>query len=274
MESEKAIFTPDKSHVAMTFAKGLKVLECFLFERTPLSNADISNMTGMPISTVRRFTQTLVSLDYLKISDAERRLRPGPALFDFGLSSLYQVNIRELVSPFMYSLAAFTKGTVRLGVKKGLKIVYLDSYHCSIDYATHESNPIDAPLATTCAGRALISRLPDKEKESLMIELKKIYGGMWSTVKSYIKASEDEINTYGFSAHEEGEYGETETVSVPILAGDLGVIVFSCSIPNNKQNKTAIKNDIGPRLLYTVSAIELLLSKKSKNSEELSCCRP
>ena len=68
---------------ATTLARGLSVLRAFRPSDDGLGNAEISERTGLPKSTVSRLTFTLQSLGYLTHAGRHDLYRPGPALLEF-----------------------------------------------------------------------------------------------------------------------------------------------------------------------------------------------
>lgn len=98
---------------ATTLARGLSVLRAFRSSDDGLGNADISERTGIPKSTVSRLTFTLQKLGYLTHARRHDRYRPGPALLALGNMASASISFVDLSSPLMQRLADET-GTLAL----------------------------------------------------------------------------------------------------------------------------------------------------------------
>ncbi|WP_235047610.1 IclR family transcriptional regulator [Limimaricola cinnabarinus] len=98
---------------ATTLARGLSVLRAFRPSDDGLGNAEISERTGLPKSTVSRLTFTLQSLGYLSHARRHDRYRPGPALLALGNVASASISFVELSGPIMQRVADET-GTLAL----------------------------------------------------------------------------------------------------------------------------------------------------------------
>jgi len=102
---------------ATTLARGLSVLRAFRPSDDGLGNAEISERTGLPKSTVSRLTFTLQSLGYLTHARRHDRYRPGPALLALGNVASASISFVELSGPIMQRVADETATLALLSVR-------------------------------------------------------------------------------------------------------------------------------------------------------------
>src|ERR1700744_129217 len=86
-------------------ARGLTVLRCIAAADSPLSNRELTELTGIPKPTVSRITATLVSAGFLfRLPDSERFVLTSSVL-ELSNGFLRNFDIRARARPFLIRLA-------------------------------------------------------------------------------------------------------------------------------------------------------------------------
>src|SRR3990172_4226718 len=116
---------------ATTLARGLEVLRCFTPLEPMLGNKEISVRTGLPKPTVSRLTYTLTKLGYLRHNMRLGKYQLGSAVLSIGYPLLASMSIRQIARPFMKELADHTNGSVSMGMRDRLNVVYVETCRSS-----------------------------------------------------------------------------------------------------------------------------------------------
>jgi len=112
---------------ATTLARGLEVLRCFTPMEPMLGNKEISVRTGLPKPTVSRLPSTLTKLGYLRHNMRLGKYQLGSAVLSIGYPLLASMSIRQIAQPFMKELADYCNGSVNMGIRDRLNMVYVEA---------------------------------------------------------------------------------------------------------------------------------------------------
>ncbi len=252
-------FTDDRQF-ATTLARGLEVLHCFNPRDTQLGNAQLTARTGMSKATISRYTYTLVRLGYLRINRISGKYQLGPAVLSLAYPLLASLNVRQIARPFMRELANQVRGSVSLGMRDRLNVVYLESSRSSMAVNYPPDVGLSFPVSRTAMGRALLAAYSRQERESLLNEIRVKTPGDWETFGVRIEESIQEYYECGFCSSYGDLRQEIHAVAVPMRAmADGEILVFNCGVQSFQLNDRQLKSDIGPRLVSMVRSIEASL---------------
>lgn len=121
----------DDRQFAITLAPGMDILRCFTAVRPVMSNAELAEQTGLSRPTISRFTYPLSRLGYLRNDPATGRYPLGPAVISLGYPLLASLSVRQTARPMMNELARATRGSVSMGIRDRLSIVYVETSRAS-----------------------------------------------------------------------------------------------------------------------------------------------
>src|SRR5690242_18072960 len=145
----------DRSFV-VALSRGLDVLRAFRPNDGLLGNQEIVERTGLPKPTVSRLTYTLTKLGYLTHVERLGKYQLAPATLALGYSALANMRIRQLARGAMQELADYTGGSVALGTRDRLDLIYVEHCRSKRGMMLRLSLGSRIPIATTAMGRALI----------------------------------------------------------------------------------------------------------------------
>ena len=241
-------------------ARGLEVLSCFHPSDRYLGNQEISKRTKLPKSTVTRLTYTLAELRYLNFSTTHNKYCLGHAVIGLGYAKLGQMDIRRISRPLMQALAEHTQGSVNLGIRDQLEMIYVDTYRNTSTFTVQLDVGSQIPIATTSMGRAYLCALPEDERAELMDQIRASDEQNWPAVKEGIEEAMEAYKEFGYCTSLGNWRTEVHAAAVPLVQEDGSIIVFSCSGASFQMSKQIIESDIGPRLLNLVGNVRTALS--------------
>src|SRR6188508_2881545 len=242
---------------ATTLARGLEVLRCFTPLEPLLGNKEISVRTGLPKPTVSRLTYTLTKLGYLRHNMRLGKYQLGSAVLSIGYPLLASMNVRQVARPLMKELADYCNGSVSMGVRDRLSMVYVESCRSGNGIATLPDIGTSVPIAQAAIGRAFLAVCTPPEREALLNQMKVKEPDMLRKYKPQIDKAVDDVRARGFCVSLGELRREVHAVGVPMRRTiDGEVVAFNCSVPAFMLKKNQIEEDIGPRLVQMVRNIE------------------
>ena len=242
-------------------ARGLEVLRAFTPSEGLLGNGEIVERTGLPKPTVSRLTYTLTKLGYLAHVERLGKYQLAPATLALGYSALANMRIRQIARGAMQELADYTGGSVALGTRDRLDLIYVEHCRSKRGMMLRLSLGSRIPIATTAMGRALIAGLPETERDWLMGYLKRQDGKRWPRVRAGIERAIDDLATRGFTMSLGEWERDINAVGAPLIMSDgTGAFAFNCGAPSFQFTRERLESDIGPRLVNMVRNVEVDLS--------------
>jgi len=250
----------DDRQFAATLARGLEVLHCFTPRDTQLGNAELAARTGMAKATVSRFTYTLVRLGFLRINRVSGKYQLGPAVLSLGYPLLSSLNIRQIARPFMKELADSVRGSVSLGMRDRLSVVYVESSRGDPPRIQPPDVGLSYPVARTAMGRALLAAYSREDRDALINEIKVKTPEDWKSFQGQITESIRDYQRHGFCVSYGDLRREVHAVAVPMRSmADGTILVFNCGVSAFLLSEGQLTGDIGPRLVSMVRSVEAML---------------
>jgi DNA-binding IclR family transcriptional regulator len=244
---------------ATTLARGLEVLRCFTPTEPMLGNKEISVRTGLPKPTVSRLTYTLTKLGYLRHNMRLGKYQLGSAVLSIGYPLLASMSIRQIARPFMKELADYVNGSVNMGIRDRLNMVYVEACR-SGNLTTLPDIGTSVPIAQSVIGRAFLYACTPPERESVLNQMKVKEPEMLRRFQPAITKSLEEIRSRGFCVSTGELRREVHAVGVPMRRNvDGEIVTFNCGVPAFMVKKGQLEDDFGPRLVSMVRNIEAAL---------------
>ena len=245
---------------ATTLARGLEVLRCFTPLEPLLGNKEISVRTGLPKPTVSRLTYTLTKLGYLRHNMRLGKYQLGSAVLSIGYPLLASMNVRQVARPLMKELADYCNGSVSMGVRDRLNMVYVECCRSGNGITTLPDIGTSVPISQSVIGRAFLAACTPPEREAVLNQMKVKEPETHRKFRPSIDKSLDDIRARGFCASMGELRREVYGVGVPMRRTVDGEIVsFNCAVPAFMVRKGQLEEDLGPRLVAMVRNIEASL---------------
>ena len=244
---------------ATTLARGLEVLRCFTPVEPMLGNKEISVRTGLPKPTVSRLTYTLTKLGYLRHNMRMGKYQLGSAVLSIGYPLLASMSIRQIARPFMKELADYANGSVNMGIRDRLNMVYVEACR-SGNLTTLPDIGTSIPIAQSVIGRAFLYACTPPEREAVLNQMKVKEPETLRKYKAQIDKSLQDIRGRGYCVSTGELRREVHAVGVPMRRSvDGEIVTFNCGVPAFMLKKGQLEDDLGPRLVAMVRNIEATL---------------
>jgi len=242
---------------ATTLARGLEILRCFTPEGPILGNKDLAERTGLPKPTVSRFTYTLSRLGYLKADHISSKYQLGPAVLAIGYPLLATIMLRQLARPAMKELADYAGGSVSMGIRDRLNIVYVETSRSSSMFSRQLSDiGLSQPIAATAIGRAYLAACTPADREAILNEIRIKTPEAWERHGRKITQSLSDYEKLGFCMSAGDLRRDVHAVGVPLRVMSTGdIVVFNCALQSFLVKPGQIRSDIGPRLAAMVRGL-------------------
>ena len=152
--------TPSSSRGRPTaLGKMVAVVEALAEQRR---TSEIARMTGLPVSTVHRILQELVSVGWAR-EDGDRGYLLGARVLTLAARDTDHVALTSLARPHLQELSDTTGSAVHFGVRSGDEAVYVDKLEGSRAYRMRSRIGLPIPLTSTAIGKAVLAALPEPE---------------------------------------------------------------------------------------------------------------
>ena len=254
-----AEFEGDKQF-ATTLARGLEILRCFSPETSVLGNKDLAALTNLPKPTVSRFTYTLSRLGYLKADHISSKYQLGPAVVALAHPLLATIALRQIARGPMKEFADYAGGSVSMGVRDRLNIVYVETSRSSSMYSRQLSDiGLSHPIMATAIGRAYLAACTPEDRKSILNEIRIKTPEMWERHHKKVLQSLADFEKLGFCMSWGDLRRDVNAVGVPLRLLSTGkIIVFNCAMQSLLVKPAQIRNDIGPKLAVMVRSLAAL----------------
>jgi DNA-binding IclR family transcriptional regulator len=244
-------------------ARGLDILRVFDPSDGALGNQEIARRTGIPKPTVSRLAYTLTKLGYLVYFRDTRRYQLGPAGLSLGYAILSRLQIRQIARPLMQQLSDEVGASVAIGMRDRLEMLYVAYTHADASVTLRLDVGTRIPMANTAMGRAFLARLPASERDYLMRNLARHRPEDWPKLSARILAAVAEMEDKGFClVAGEWQRGVNAIASTVRLRDEIYGI--SCGAPSFFLREKRLREEIAPRFLEIVAAIEDRLAMETE----------
>lgn len=209
--------TTGRSPSNRSLERGIAILRAFRPGSAVLGNADLSERTQLPKSTVSRLTQTLVKTGMLYIDEISGGYRLAPAVLSLAHAMRSGSRILAVAIPYMRDLAEQRRINVGLAMSDFDEMVYLESIRYG---STGSLRSIVAgqriPMELTSLGRAYLASLPIEHRLSLFEIFRERRSSHWPALEAEILAAIESVDTHGYCAA--SWQAEAVAISAPVLA--------------------------------------------------------
>src|SRR4051812_11510583 len=197
--------------------KTFRVVEALAGAGGALALADLTERVRLPKPTVFRILRSLLDLGYVAQADGSGRYLTTPRLAQLGRSG-ERDELKRLAVPLTRRLHERFDETVNLGVLDGDHVSYAHVIETTQSLRLLVRPEARDPFWSTALGRAMVSQLPDGERDALVAgaELKPRTA---KTVRSKaaLRRILDESRTRGWAIDDEENDAGVVCFAVPLL---------------------------------------------------------
>ncbi len=165
--------------------RAVSVLSAFDSSHRHLSMSQLSELTGLDISAIQRFTYTLTTLGYLRRDPGTKKFEVSPRLLNFAHLYLAANETLSKAMPYLQRLADETEEIVNLSVLDGTDMILVSRI-----ITRHAINPniqvgSHMPAFCTASGLAWLAELSEEQINDVLRS---------STLKAYTQYTETRID--------------------------------------------------------------------------------
>lgn len=242
---------------ATTLAHGLAVLQAFSVERPALSNQQLAQRTGLSKATISRLTGTLAARGLLVFDAQLRRYRMGCTTLTLGYPLLASLPVRQRARARMQQLADEVGGTVSLGLRDRLGMVYVETSRGHELAGWRPDIGARVPLLPTAIGRAWLSQAPPALRDAVWAALQAAEPAQAAAHATALRQAASSLRRHGWCLSRGDWRPEVHAVAVPLAPAQEGqALVFNCGVLATRLGPRALEQEVAPQLLRLVRALE------------------
>ncbi|RZT42194.1 IclR family transcriptional regulator [Cupriavidus agavae] len=246
---------------ATTLAHGLSLLQCFRVGETVLSNKELAERTGLSKATISRLTYTLAVRGLLFYDTRLRRYRLGSTSLALGYPLLASLRVRQVARPLMKALADRMGGSVSLGLRDRLRMVYVETSRGHDAIAFRPDIGASLPMLKSAMGRAWLAQAPEALRAEVLAGLAAAEPEDWQRHAAAVPAACDDLARLGFARSPGDWLSDVHAVAVPMRRPiDGETLVFNCGVPAARMAPHKLDQEMGPALMALVDEVEALLA--------------
>ncbi len=242
--------------------RAIQVLELLARARNGSTLPEIAKKLNLPKSSVHCILITLERHGYLHRSEKTARYLLGFRLFAIGNLALGGLNIREVATPILRSLAESTGLTVHLAILERHEAVLIDKIEPpgAAKLATWLGKRMD--LHCTGVGKALISHLNDEELAGLVRD-RGLARHNENSILSLRKLRDDlaGVRKLGYAVDDEEDEIGLRCIGVPIFANQAAPLAAISIAGTTTQINAENLNCLATKLKNAASAISTALGQ-------------
>lgn len=235
---------------ATTLARGMELLRCFSAEQPVLGNKELARLLQLPAATVSRLTYTLTCMGYLAPAGHYGKYQLGSAVLSLGHPLLGQFTaLRRQARPLMLDLADATGGTVAIGIRDRLTVVYIEVARSWSKRVYPIEVGSSLSLAGTAVGRALLMSCRQSEREALINQLQVKAPDEWSQHGARLLENVQQFSRHGSCVALGEIFADVQAVAVPLGPINRGEpAALNLSIQGREIDEDWLRSEIAPQL--------------------------
>jgi len=239
---------------SQSLERGLQLLRSFRVGVPVLSNAELSERTGLPRPTVSRLTRSLVDSGFLAYDHDSRGYRLTVAVLSLAQAFRYDIPVIDIALPLLKKVAGGEKINVSLAVADQLEMVYLESVRESRHGVFRRAEQGSRfPMELTASGRAYLAGLNLLQRDTLLNKLASRHVSDWLKIRGEIDEAVQEIDRVGYCVAS-WQPGLT-AIAAPLVAPDRSLYSVSIGFHLVAGQQQELVQRYAPMLLQLVDDI-------------------
>ncbi|MCA3210244.1 IclR family transcriptional regulator C-terminal domain-containing protein, partial [Cupriavidus sp.] len=174
---------------------------------------------------------------------------------------LASLRVRQVARPLMKALADRMGGSVSLGLRDRLRMVYVETSRGHDAIAFRPDIGASLPMLASAIGRAWLAQAPADLRAAVLDGLRDAEPDDWHRHADAIPAAIADLATLGFTRSAGDWLPDVHAVAVPMRHPiDGETLVFNCGVPAARMTPGKLEREMGPRLIELVAEVEALLA--------------
>jgi len=245
---------------ATTLAHGFQLLQCFTVSEPALGNKELAQRTGLSKATISRLTYTLAGRGLVMFDAHLRRYRLGSTALTIGYPLMASLHIRQLARARMKRLADEVGGSVSLGMRDRTRMIYVETSRGHDLSAWRPDIGAAIPMLPTAMGRTWLAQAPDVLRNEVLSQIEAQEPGRVKGYAAEVARARAQLRRTGFCISRGEWRSDVHAVGVPVLIPQGGeTLIFNCGVLTTRLLRRQLEQQVGPRLVDLVRAIEAQL---------------
>lgn len=240
--------------------RGLSVMSAFQCGDEWLGNQAIANRTNLPKATVTRLTHTLTMKGFLNHSTRLRKYRLSPAVLALGFACSHTADVSHIARASIQSFADECGVFAVLATRTGLKSTILDRFHSRSTLMTMAvSQGAQFPLENSPLGLALLSGLPELERDYLLERIRLKYSGKQRVVLRHRVADAlTQVEQKGYCVSTRDWGSAIVIAAAPLIIPDRPALVIGYAAHSSAMSQARLTEFVAPRLRAVLDTLRSL----------------
>jgi DNA-binding IclR family transcriptional regulator len=213
---------------AKGLVKGLALLRATAENPAGLGLAELSRATGVPKPTALRLLGPLLDYGLLRVTP-DGRYRLGPECLVLGSIARESLDLREVARDLLRGLGDRTGETIHLGVRDGVRVVYIDKVESPHSLRMASRIGAGNPLYSTGLGKAILAFSGEEVVEAVIEAGLERRTAHTITAPGELRAELGRIRERGFAVDDVENEDGIRCVAAPVF-DDEGEAVASISV--------------------------------------------
>ncbi|WP_130805828.1 IclR family transcriptional regulator [Senegalia massiliensis] len=235
-----------KGKTVQSVDRALKIIEILKDRPKGIGVTELSNILEVSKSTAHRLLMSLYNADFVRQDRENEKYLLGLRFIELGEIVSNELDIKEIVYPYLHKLGNVTGETAHLAIKNKNEIIYIDKIESPKTIRMFSTIGKRAPLYCTGVGKAIFAFLPESEIINIIdsIDFVKYTENTIVTKKEMLKELENIRNSRYAIDDEEHELG-IKCAAAPILNYNNEVVAgISVASPIMRLNDEKFNNII------------------------------
>lgn len=242
---------------ATTLAHGLSVLQAFSVSEPALSNKELAERTGLSKATISRMTTTLAARGLVDFDPLLRRYRLASTSLTIGYPLMASLPIRQFARARMKRLADAVGGTVSLGMRDRIRMVYVETSRGHDLSAWRPDIGASIPMLPTAMGRTWLAQADDALRAEVLARLQEAEPAHWAAHAGHLEQARRDLRRRGFCVSLGAWRPDVQAASVPLSRPvDGETLVFNCGVLTTRLQPRMLEREVGPLLRELVREVE------------------
>ena len=199
-----------------TIRGGVELLRCFSQSEPVIGNKKLSEMLGLPPSTIARMTNTFCELGLLTKVPHLRKYQLGYGVLRLAYPVIAHMDERHIARKLMKELTDKTKGQTSMATLDNLDAVYVESFRPEEQWLSTPEIGTTRPALETAIGHALLYSL-DPHKFQYLINIYRAKNRKSTdAILSNLQKSFEQIRQVGYCTVKGTYRKELHAIGVPL----------------------------------------------------------
>lgn len=189
--------------------------------------SELAEATGLPISTLHRFLETMIRYGLVEQEPITKHYKPGYTWMEIGFTLHEKINLRHIARPIMEELASDVEESIFLNIPAGSDSIPIEKVESPLKIRIAENLGERIPLTIGAPGKVILAHL--KQTEMMKVVTRQLPDSQQQAFINQLAMIKQSAYAISYGEKTEG----TVAVAAPILGyGHQIVAALSINAPS------------------------------------------